>query len=116
MAAKQLRFYAAGDSLVPDFEALEAGIRRFVGRKHCEVEPGLFGFAPLDEPSTVADRAEYIKSCQAGELLPADAETAKRCDVPFAKPAPTPAPLSSLADRIGAGDAHDAHDIEKGGH
>ena len=31
---KQLRVQAAGTSLVPDFEAMDAGILRFVGRRH----------------------------------------------------------------------------------
>jgi hypothetical protein len=83
MASSTLRFRARGDSLCQHFEQLEAGIKRFVGRKYLEVQPGWFGFAPTGEAEEVPYRAEYVKACFDGDLWPADLETAKACGVSF---------------------------------
>lgn len=80
---KKLRFYAAGNALVQNFERLEAGIKSFVGRKYKEVEPGVWGFVPSEVPEEVKYGAEYVKACKDGDLLPADEETAKACGVSF---------------------------------
>lgn len=83
MASKKLRFRARGSALVQDFERLEAGVKRFVGRKYVEVEPGVWGFQPTGKDEEVPLRAEYMKACREGDLWPADAATAARCGVPF---------------------------------
>ena len=80
---KKLRFFAQGTALVQNFARLEANIKSFVGRKYEEVEPGVWGFSPTGEAETVDYRWEYVKAARDGELLPADAETAKLCGVPF---------------------------------
>lgn len=93
---KSLNVKAVPDRLQPNFEAFEAGVRRFVGRKFDptagEVDSrgeAQGGFVILPEGESVSLRAEYIKAVKDGDLLPADAETAKLCGVPFsaAKPA-----------------------------
>lgn len=83
MTPKKLRFHARGDALVQDFDAMEAGIKRFLGRKYQEVEPGVWGFAPTGEAAEVPYRAEYVKACKEGDLFAADKETAKACGVCF---------------------------------
>lgn len=78
-----LRFRARGESLVQNFERLEAGIKSFVGRKILEVEPGRFGFVPTNADEEVLNRAEYVKACRDGDLYPADQATASMCGVAF---------------------------------
>ena len=80
---KKLRFHASGDALVQNFDKLEAGIKSFLGRKYMEVEPGLWGFVPTGGAEEVPYRAEYVKACKDGDLIAADAETAKACGVAF---------------------------------
>ncbi len=83
---KTLRFHARGDSLVQDFAAMERSLpmRRYVGRKYKEVKLGQWGFAPKDEAETVSTHFnEYVKACKAGDLWPADEETAAYCGVEF---------------------------------
>lgn len=77
----KLRFYAQGTALVQNFEALDANITRFVGRKY----DGHLGFDKTGEVDEVPNRAEYRWACEEGELAPADAETAKACGVSFAE-------------------------------
>lgn len=77
MAPKVLRVRAKGTAMVQDLEAMDAGVRRFLGRKLTEVEPGVWGFVPREEAVEVPYRAEYVAELKAGCLEPADAETAK---------------------------------------
>lgn len=80
---KKLSVLAAGVALVPDFEALDGGVLRFVGRKH---DPSLGkngGWVPSSEPVEIPYRAEYLQELKAGALLPADAETAKLAGLAF---------------------------------
>lgn len=83
MTPKKLRFRARGESLVQNFERLEAGIKSFVGRRFLEVEPGVFGFVPTGEIEEVKYGAEYVKACKDGDLWAADQETAAACGVSF---------------------------------
>lgn len=80
---KKLRFRARGESLVQNFERLEAGIKSFLGRKFEEVEPGVWGFVPTGKEEEVPYRAEYVKACKDGDLYPADKATADACGVAF---------------------------------
>lgn len=75
----KLRFYARGTALVSDIDAMERGIRRFIGRKYEAVKdkPGRFGFAPTGELEEVPYHHEYAKACADGDLWPADQETAE---------------------------------------
>lgn len=84
---KSLLVKPAGSALVPDFEALEGGVLRFVGRKH---DPSLGkngGWVPQNEPVEVPYRAEYLQEIKAGALIPVDEATAKAAGVPFTKKA-----------------------------
>lgn len=83
--AKQLTVRARGTSSVSDFDALDraAPLRRFLGRKYVEVQPGQWGFEPTGKDEIVSARAEVMKAIQDGELWAADAETAKYCGVVF---------------------------------
>lgn len=67
-------------SMVPDYNALEGGLVRYVGRK-LDVTAG--GFVMSPEAVTLADRAEYIAELKAGGLLPADAATAAAAGIKF---------------------------------
>lgn len=73
----KLKVRPVANVLVSDFEALNSGVRRFVGRRF---DPSV-GFVPLDEDAEVPFRAEYVQAVKAGELEPCDAETAKLCGV-----------------------------------
>lgn len=80
---KELTVKPAGSALVPDFEALEGGVLRFIGRRH---DPSLGkngGWVPLDAPVSVPYRVEYLQELKAGALLPADEATAKAAGVAF---------------------------------
>ena len=79
------KFLARGTAMVCDHAALDAGIRRFVGRKLVDLGEDQYGFAPLppESPSEVAISGEIKLACQAGDLWPADEETARACGVPF---------------------------------
>lgn len=84
-----LKFKAVGTSLVRDYEAMEAGIRRFIGRKTVKLDNGQIAYEPTDEPTEKSFyspyRGEYILECKAGALEPADEYTAKVCGVQWSK-------------------------------
>lgn len=73
----------AGSALVPDFEALDGGVLRFVGRRHDPSVKPNGAWVPVDTPVEVPYRAEYLQELRAGALLPADAETAQLAGVAF---------------------------------
>lgn len=79
---KKLRFKASGEAMVQNLDRLEAGIKSFIGRKFVEVSSGQFGFVPTGSFEEVPYRAEYVKACKDGDLLPADEETALACGMP----------------------------------
>ena len=94
---KKLRVLARGTAMVFDLERHDAGVRRFVGRKHDrtlgsatrdesgnEVRQG--GWPPSHkpvEPDEVPFRAEYMLAVRDGDLWPADEESAALCGVKF---------------------------------
>lgn len=80
---KTLTVRAVASGMCPDFEAQGAGILRFIGRSH---DPSLGdngGWTVSPDPVTVPFRSEYVQELKAGALLPADAETAALCGLPF---------------------------------
>ena len=80
-----MKVFSSDSAMVADLQALSAGARRFIGRKH-DPNAGLAGgWAVLDVPQEVPAIAEYILAVRHGDLLPADEETAKICGVKFAK-------------------------------
>lgn len=93
-----MKFYARGSALVPDLEAHEARVRRFVGRRH-DRAGGLKGmdengnvfmtgaWPATDHPQEVPYRAEYVQAAKEGDLHPADEETARICGLRFSPPA-----------------------------
>jgi hypothetical protein len=85
MASKVLRVRAVGYAMVQDLEAMDAGVRRFIGRKLTEVEPGVWGFVPTGAVVTVPYRAEYVADIKDGCLEAADEETAMVAGVPWEK-------------------------------
>ena len=76
---QQLSFYA-GEGLVPDFDALDAKIKRYVGRRY---NKETMAFESMDAPQAVNYRHLYVKYAQQGKLIPADAETAFFCGLTF---------------------------------
>jgi hypothetical protein len=91
MTKQVLRVRAAGTALVPDYEAQEDGVLRYVNRRRDpslgHVDPKTKqpsgAWVPHDTHSEVPFRAEYLQELKAGTLLSADAETAKLAGVPF---------------------------------
>ena len=79
--------------MVQNHERLEAGTNSFVGMAFRELEgkPGEYGFVVLDEAVEVPNRVEYVQALRAGDLLPADQETADLAGLKFEAPAPPPA-------------------------
>jgi len=81
----KLKVKPVGKALVPDYEALEQGVLRFVGRQHDaslgEMHPKTKkksgGYVPTDEYVEVPHRLEYIQELKAGTLEPADEATAR---------------------------------------
>jgi hypothetical protein len=83
MTISKLRVKARGTAMVCDLEAMEAGARRFVGRKH---DPSLGlagGWPPHEDAVEVPNSHEYRKHVIEGDLEAADEETAKACGVKF---------------------------------
>ncbi len=76
----------AGSALVPDFDALDGGVLRFVGRTHDPSVKPNGAWVPVDTPVEVPARAEYIQELKRGGLLPANAETAKCAGVAYDAP------------------------------
>lgn len=72
-----------GTALVVNYEALEAGARRFIGRKHDPKLGSNGGWPPDSEPHTVPDRAEYRLAMREGDLWPGDQATADLVGVEF---------------------------------
>jgi hypothetical protein len=80
---KSMLVRSAGKALVPDYEAMEQGVLRFVGRRHDATLGKNGGWVPSEEPVTVPFRAEYLQELKAGALAPADEETARLAGVTF---------------------------------
>ena len=81
---KTLRVKPVGTAMVQDFEALDGGVKRFIGRR-LDVAAG--GFVPVDVVQEIPFRAEYMQAVRDGDLECADAESAALCGVRFiAKP------------------------------
>lgn len=89
-----LKFLSRGTAMVFDLDSHEAGVRRFVGRKHDKTighegrdENGnktmSGGWPSTHAPQTVPARGEYLLSCQGGDLWAADEATASYCSVKF---------------------------------
>ncbi len=98
MTPTTLRFRARGDSLVQDYEALDAGVRRAIGRKWVEASPGVWGWKATGEAQEVPYRAEYVRECKAGCLEAADQATADACEVELEAP-----PKAGIAKAITEG-------------
>lgn len=79
----QLNVRPKGTAMVHNFEALDAGILRFVGRKHDPSVGPNGGWVPTGQPELVPDRHEYRHAIKAGDLEAADETTAKACGVQF---------------------------------
>lgn len=79
----KLKVFPEGDALVPDYEALEQGKLRFVGRIRIAAEGINGGWIPKVEPVEVPFRLEYIQELKAGTLAPADEETARAAGIDF---------------------------------
>lgn len=89
---QKLSFRASGTALVQDFDAMEHGIRRYIGRVAIDKDgkpthdPGsVAGWKVKDEPQEVPYRAEYVKAAKDGDLVPADDATAAACGLKTAK-------------------------------
>jgi len=74
---------AAGSAMVPDYAALEAGVLRFIGRRHDATVGPNGAWVPTGEAVTIPASAEYLQEVKAGALVPADEATARVCGVPF---------------------------------
>ena len=99
--------------LVQNLARFEAGIKSFIGCRHLEVSPDQFAFVSTEQPEQVAYDAHYVMACLAGDLEPADAETAKACGVSFDPAFDTPAKaVDKAADK--AADKPAAKSAEKG--
>lgn len=81
--AGKLCVRAKGSALVTDYERLDAGVKKFVGRKLVDLSNQEFAFIPTEESELVPDRAEYRRAVCDGELWAASPDTAKKCGVRF---------------------------------
>lgn len=85
-----MRLLAKGLALAADLEALDAGVKRFIGR-HIDRSVGHIGPDGLksggwpanSSPDEKEFRAEYKAYVCDGDLWPADEETAAMCGVDF---------------------------------
>lgn len=90
MIGKTMRFRAVAGHMVVNETAAAARVRRYIGWKYSEVEPGLWGFVLSKDADEVPFHEDYPKYLREGALLPADEDTAKACGVEFKKPAAAP--------------------------
>lgn len=83
MDRPQLRVRAVGIARVPDFDAMEGGVRRFVGRQPVAVlaADGTAEWPATGDVAVLPVRREYTDAIAAGELEPADDETARLAGV-----------------------------------
>lgn len=97
MKPAKIRVYAYGDNLVPDYDAFEHNIKRFVGRRAKPqagtVAPGELLTSTLGadylatrQPVELNYRHEYRQHLQDEDLMPADMETAELCGVFYIPP------------------------------
>ena len=82
MAAITLRVRAKAPALCQNYEALESGVKRFIGWK---ASPA--GFEATGDVESVPMRAEYVQAVKDGDLEAADDATATACGVAL-QPAP----------------------------
>jgi hypothetical protein len=85
---KTLRVKAVAGALIPDYPALRVGLKRFIGWKFNPVlgdgEEFKGGWELVeDKICEVPNMAEYRKEIKLGNLVPADAQTAKLCGLRF---------------------------------
>ena len=76
MSDTKARVRARGSALCPDFAAMERGVRRFIGRKFQEVEPGQWGWVPTAADEQVDKCREIAFAIADGDLFAADEDTA----------------------------------------
>jgi hypothetical protein len=104
-----IKVRAVGTALVTDYDAMERGTKRFIGRRVSKVSPPLCDvcamslsedapycpacsthdapifpkheFALTNEPETVSARHEHVQAVRDGHLVPVDAESAALCGV-----------------------------------
>lgn len=62
---KKIKVLPKGMALVTDYDALDSGVRRFVGRVF---DPSVGGWMPVDNPVLVTDRQEYRQAIKDGDL------------------------------------------------
>lgn len=79
--ADSLLVRAVGATLVVNYEALESGARRFIGRTFLASAGPNGGWPASAEPAKVPATAEYLKALRDGSLAPADEATAQRAGV-----------------------------------
>lgn len=78
-----LSLKARGSALVSDYEAMEHGVRRYIGRRAVTQPSGQVAWVPVDEPENKSALAEYIDAVRRGELEAADEMTARLSGVEF---------------------------------
>jgi hypothetical protein len=83
MFMKTIKVWAEGTYLVPDYDAMEQGKLRFIGRYHSPDVGINGGWVPHLEPVTIPYRAEYIQELRAGTLSAGDKETARLAKVQY---------------------------------
>lgn len=77
-----LKVRALTHALVPNYSALDAGSKRFIGRKAVTSADGLLSFE-VEGECEIADMAEYRRAVRDGDLEACDAATAALCGVKF---------------------------------
>lgn len=68
---------ARGTALCPDFEAIERGVRRMIGRTYEQVTPGQWGWKPTNKAESVPRCRDIAHAIAHGDLFAADADTAE---------------------------------------
>lgn len=81
--ADSLSVRAVGATLVVNYEALEAGARRYIGREFLPGVGAQGGWPASKDAAKVPVTHEYLKSLRDGSLVAADEATAKLAGVKF---------------------------------
>ena len=81
--AESLTVRTSHKAMVNNYEAMNAGARRYIGREPVNDEGLAGGWAPTEAAAKVPASAEYLKHIADGELIACDEATAKLAGIKF---------------------------------
>ena len=82
----KLKLDASGTKLYPNIAVLrDAHIIRYIGKRSDASKGGFVPTGPEDIEADASTLSDYVRAVQSGDLIAADEDTARYCNVPFQK-------------------------------